>query len=235
VILSVVFKIVMIIVLVVLIFITIQVGTISYFAKKVTQTIEPFEKLDPQAPLKVLFIGDSTAVGTGASTNLHSTSGWFSQDFPEASIENYSRNGMQLKKLVDILSQVKGRHFDLAVVQIGANDIVYLTNLKDIETRQREVIRLTKEIADQVIILHSGDIGDAPLFFWPLTKLYSWRSYKVREIYQKSEDERVSYVNIIELEKSVKNSRELYAADNFHLNDEGWRTWYQFIKMEIVK
>lgn len=218
---------------IVLVFVVVQILTIAVYSKRLSLTIEPYQKIIPQSEFKVVFLGDSTAVGTGASSSIYSTAGWFSRDFPEASVENYSRNGLRFQGLIDILGSLKDKHYDLAILQIGANDIVYFTSLPDIEKRQKEVLSLAKNIADQVIILHSGNIGDVPLFYWPLNSFYTWRSNMVREIYRKSQDDRVAYVDIIELEKTIENPRQNYAVDNFHLNDEGWHTWYRFIKTKL--
>jgi len=223
-------KILRLFVIVCLVFVAVQYATIFYFSQKVPQTTKPFEKIDQAAKLRVLFLGDSTAVGTGTSSNIYSTAGWFSRDYPDASIDNYAKNGLRLKGFIDILSGLQGRHYDLSVMQIGCNDIIYMTRLSDIQKRQRQAVDLAKNISEQVIILHCGDLGKAKLFLWPLTELYSWRSFKVRDIYRASEDSRVKYVDIIELEKSVKNLPSTYAPDNLHLNDEGYHIWYQFIK-----
>jgi lysophospholipase L1-like esterase len=211
-----------------------QLVTIIHFSKKVSSHTLPFQKTNPTSTYKVLFAGDSTAVGTGTSNNTKSTAGWFSQDYPDASIENHSYNGMKLKGMIDVLTALKGRHFDLAVLQIGANDILYFTSLKSIQERQKEVLALSKQIADKVIILHSGDLGKAPLFFWPFTQIYTWRTMKVREIYQANEDAKVGYVDIYSLEESIKDKLKMYAPDNLHLNDEGYHIWYDFIKTKMT-
>ena len=222
------------VVILMLLFAGVQYLTIANYSGKVPLTILPFQKIDPQAKYKVLFGGDSTAVGTGASNNIYSTAGWFSRDFPDASIENCSKNGLRLKGLVEILSGMKDKHYDLIVLQIGANDIIYLTSLKDIEEREHAVLKLAKGMADKVVILHSGDIGEVRMFYWPLTALYTWRTLKVRDIYRKSQDDRVAYVDIYELEKPVKNLPGIYAPDHLHLSDKGYHNWYNFIKTKLV-
>lgn len=223
------------IVFVAALFVLAQAVTIRLNAGKVSHALEPFQKTNPQAKYKVLFLGDSTAVGTGASSNLYSTSGWFSQDFPDAAIDNYSRNGLRLAGLNEILSRLDGRHYDLTVMQIGCNDIIYMTPLAKIKTRAGEAVRLAKNISENVIILHCGDLGKSELFLWPLKELYRWRSMKVRDMYRANEDARVSYVDIIEMEKSVKDIQATYSADHLHLNDEGYHIWYQFIKTKLPK
>ncbi len=191
-----------------------QIAKIVYSTKKVNLNIHPFQKFNASAKYKVLFAGDSTAVGIGASDNTLSTAGWFSRENPKAHIENYSQNGLRLKGLIEILSHLEDKRYDLAILQIGANDIINFTNLKKVDEQERTVLDMTKKIAKKVIILHSGDIGKAPLFNWPFTWIYTWRSLKVRDIYKKNQDDQVKYVDIYGLEKPDQDLRDNYAADN---------------------
>jgi lysophospholipase L1-like esterase len=227
------FKILCIIIVFFLVLAGFQAFQIFIYSKKVNYHTQPFQKINPQSKFRVLFAGDSTCVGAGASDNSLSTAGWFSRDFPQASIENYSQIGLRLKGLIGILSQLKGKHYNLAVLQIGANDIMNFTSFKDIERDEKEALQLAKQISGKIIILHSGDIGKAPLFHWPLTWILTWRTLKVREIYKKSQDPKVSYVDIYQLEKSIKNKKYNYSPDHLHLNGQGYHVWYSFIKTKL--
>ncbi len=196
------------------------------------ENIEPWQRSKPNAVYKVLFAGDSTAVGTGVSDNAQSTAGLLSRDFPDFDVENHSRNGLRLKGLVDVLKGVQDRKFDLAILQIGANDILYFTPIQEIQKDERRVLDLAKNIAGNIIILHSGDIGQSPLFIWPFNWVYTWRSLKVREIYSQSQDDRVSYIDIYARNKGV-NYSDCYARDHLHLNARGYAIWYGFIKDQL--
>jgi len=186
------------------------------------------------APFKVLYAGDSTAVGTGLSDNTDSTAGLLGHDFPDIDLENYSRNGLRLQGLADILKKLQGKHFDLAIFQIGANDIIYFTPLSQIRQDQRRVLDLARNIAQRIIILHSGDIGQSPLFICPITWIYTWRSWHVRKIYIQSQDERVSYIDIYTLNKG-KNLSDCYGRDHLHLNKKGYALWYGYIKDQLLR
>jgi len=210
----------------------IQLARIYFCTREVNYGLQPWQHIDPGAKYKVLFAGDSTAVGTGLVDNSQSTSGLFSRDFPEADVENHSRNGLRLKGLADILNTLQDKEFDLAVLQIGANDILDFTPMAQIQDDQRHVLDLTKHIAKKIIILHSGDIGQAPMLIWPFTLIYTWRSLKVREIYIASQDDRVSYVDIYAFNKG-RDLSQGYSNDRLHLNKEGYALWYSYIKRNM--
>jgi len=211
-----------------------QFITIQLYAGKVDYGIQPWQQHNPSAKMKVLFAGDSTAVGIGATDNTMSTSGWFSKEFPDAHVENHSRSGLRLGGLIVILSDLQGKKFDIAILQIGANDIIRFTPFMEIENNLQQVLRLTRQIAKRIIILHSGDIGEVRIFLWPLNWIYTQRTLKMREIYQAaSRNADISYVDIYTLNKKIKNIQQKYAKDNFHLNDQGYSMWYTYIKSKL--
>ncbi len=211
-----------------------QFISIQLYAGKVDYGIQPWQQHNPSAKMKVLFAGDSTAVGIGATDNTMSTSGWFSKDFPDAHVENHSRSGLRLGGLIVILSDLQGKKFDIAILQIGANDIIRFTPFMEIENNLQQVLRLTRQIAKRIIILHSGDIGEVRIFLWPLDWIYTQRTLKMRDIYRAaSRNADISYVDIYTLNKKIKNIQQKYAKDNFHLNDQGYSMWYTYIKSKL--
>ncbi len=196
-----------------------QFISIQFYKGKVDYGIQPWQQHNPSAKMKVLFAGDSTAVGIGATDNAMSTSGWFSKYFPDAHVENHSRSGLRLGGLIVILN---------------ANDIIRFTSFKKIENNLQQVLRLTRQIAKTIILLHSGDIGEVRIFLWPLNWIYTQRTLKMREIYRAaSRIANISYVDIYTLNKKIENGQQKYAKDNFHLNDQGYNTWYTYIKSKL--
>ena len=56
----------------------------------------------------------------------------------------------------------------------------------------------------------------------------------MREIYRAaSRSADISYVDIYALNKKIKNGRQKYAKDDFHLNDQGYNRWYTYIKSKL--
>jgi len=215
-----------------IVIIGLQLARVNSYTKRGNYNLKPWQHINPHAAFRVLFAGDSTAVGTGLDDNSQSTSGLLSRDFPDFDVENYSRNGLRLKGLTDILNTMQDKTFDLAVLQIGANDIIDFTPLEDIKKEEHRVLDLALHIAKKVLILHSGDVGQAPMFIWPVNWIFTWRSLKVREIYIQSQDDRVSYLDIYALNKG-KNFNGCYAGDNLHLNKKGYAMWYGYIKDQL--
>lgn len=199
-------------------------------AKLVKQSQAFERRIDGGSP-RILIAGDSTAVGTG-TTPEGSTAGRFGADFPRAHIRNVSVNGW---KIVDLLAAFPtDESFDLAVLQIGANDIMRGTPEKEFETSLRALFEKATAAGTNVVALHSGNVGLAPMFRWPVSAVMRARSLRYRAIYKKvAADHGVAYVDLYK-EKGedvlVDNIPKHYADDLLHLTADGYGTWYDAIR-----
>ena len=193
------------------------------------KNFKPFENINSSASMRILVLGDSTAVGTGSSNNIYSTAGRLSSMYPTAEVINISENGLKIAGLNQMLKKISGR-FDIVVIQIGANDIIRLTGLSSVDLELQKLLTETKAISNKVIILHSGNIGESNFFPWYLKSILSSRSHKVRDIYIKNTEQYgASYVNLIDLRLEEK----YYASDKLHLNDEGYGIWFAEIMKKV--
>ncbi len=203
------------------VFVALQMAIIHSYKQRVNLQLKPWQNLKPDASFRVLFAGDSTAVGTGLTDNRFSTSGLFSQDYPDVHVENHSVNGMPLKDLIEVLQSLQGQKFNLAVFHIGGNDILYFTPWSRVRLEHQRVLALAKNIATHIVILHSGDIGDSKMFLWPLSFIFTQRTLTLRDIYMKAQDDRVAYIDIITNNKRA-DLTDVYADDQIHLNQKGY-------------
>jgi len=204
---------------------------------KISYANKPFQQNNPQAGLKILFLGDSTALGTGAKDNTESVAGWFGRDFPEAHIVNVSHNGTKLSDLVKNFPPMSGERYSVVILQIGGNDILRLTSLKKIERDLSIVISRAKILGDYVLILHSGNVGIAPIFSWPFDWLYTWRSRMVRALYiKKARTIGVLYADLFtdrENDPFLKDVDRFYSADHLHPSGQGYWVWYETIRRTL--
>lgn len=196
----------------------------------------PFERANLNAQIKILVIGDSTAMGTGSKKPELTTAGRLGTLYPEASVKNISQNGLKLGGLLKILETLDSQeHFSIILVQIGSNDIIRLTNMKDIEKDAEKVFARLSKQTDKLIVLHSGDIGRSRLFPIYIRPILTKRSFKVREIYKKLANKYGSrYVDLISAPSDKLFSNDphtYYSKDMLHLNAAGYGLWF----MEIQK
>lgn len=190
---------------------------------------------------KVLFIGDSTAVGTGASDARESTAGRYGALYPAATVVNKGRNGMRTSELAQKLDEVEDGAFDLVVLQIGGNDIVYFTDFGELETSLDTVLQKAqtklKDASGKVILLSCGDVGAAPFFPRVVAPLWSRRTRQVRVIFLKAAEKYgARYVDLyVDKEHDVfrQDPKRYYAADSFHPSSEGYRVWFEEIQKAL--
>ena len=198
----------------------------------------PFARNEPPAARKILVLGDSTAFGTGAAHPENSTAGRLAARYPDAAVVNLAVNGLRIAGLLDLLKTIHEKTpYDLILIQIGANDIIRLTPLREIETGINEVLARTALLGQKVIILHSGDVGEAPLFPWYFRGWLSRRSRAVREIYIRAAPAHgAEYVDLIDspvAHQLRENTKIYYANDLLHLTDEGYGLWFEEIQKHL--
>ena len=205
---------------------------------KLEENTIPYEQSPADPDMTILIAGDSTGVGTGATETQDSTAGRIGSLYPRATITNISENGLKLEDLEQKLSSVSDT-YDLIVLQIGANDIVRLSSFKNIEQRVESVLTLAEGIADNVLVLTSGNIGSSPTFRWPLSALMDYRTRKVREIFLSkiSTHLKISYVDLYKERKDdefSKDPQKYYAADKFHPSSNGYAIWFEKMKSVLA-
>lgn len=215
----------------------------SYLLYKKTVVLEKdytaFSRAIPNASMRILVLGDSTAVGTGVKDAKNSTAGRLSNAYPNAEVVNVSENGLKIAGLIEKLKTFKtDDRFDIVLIQIGANDIIRFTADEDIKKGIDTVLARTKLFGGKVVLLHSGDIGDSKFFPWYVRPILSYKTNKVRKIYIeviKKYDSQ--YVDLIESPVSnllKENPQRYYAADLLHLSDDGYGLWFDEIYKKLT-
>ena len=214
-----------------------QVIEIAARTKGVSYEQVPFNRKLPQPNPKFLFLGDSTAVGTGASDNQQSTAGYFAHDFPDAQIVNISHNGKKIHELLTELDSQTFDQYDLVVIQIGANDILKFTPFKNIEEDIMKVIEKAKTFGRHIVILHSGNVGTAPIFHWPFDVIMTERSRKIRKIYiAQAKAHGVLYVDLFSERNDdlfLTDVKRYYSPDLLHPSGDGYHWWYERIRQTM--
>jgi len=210
-----------------------QFFIIDQYVKRMSYDSKPFIRINPHAHLKFLFIGDSTALGTGAQSNTQSVAGYFGQAYPMAAIDNNSYNGRKIGQLVAEFPKPAGTIYDLIVIQIGGNDIMKFTPIEGIRRDMKRLIPEAKKIGRHVVIMHSGNVGLAPVFIWPFDWIMTHRSAMVRQIYiNEAKNQNVLYIDLFTERNNdifLTDIPKYYCPDHLHPSGEGYKWWYEKI------
>lgn len=188
---------------------------------------KPLQRSLVQPALRLLIVGDSTAVGTGATAPQDSVAGLLGRSFPRLQIDNRSRDGA---RFAGLLAQLDGdERFDMVLVMAGGNDVVRLRGLKAMQGDVERVTQRARQRADLVVLMPAGNVGNAPFFFAPVSWLMTWRSRRLHAFVSQAASRHGAVVVDLFRESAddpFVQRPELNATDGLHPNDAGYRVWF---------
>ncbi len=196
-------------------------------AAELVRQSTPLQRTPAQTSMRLLIVGDSTAVGTGASVPQASVAGLLGQAFPRLQIVNRARDGA---KFAAVLAQLDGSEpFDMVLVMAGGNDVVRLRGLQALQHDVERVARRARQRADMVVLMPSGNVGNAPFFLAPVSWLMTWRSRRLHTIaLEAAARHGAVYVNLFRepADDPFVQRPGLNAVDGLHPSDAGYRVWF---------
>lgn len=215
---------------------SIEGGAIFLLTQKAEEVIEDAQVYEQEGSGRtILFAGDSTGYGTGASTPEDSVAGRVGVYYPNAHIDNVSKNGYTLAEVVASLPSDK--KYDMVVLQAGGNDILKLASRKSIKQDTEVLLARAKEIGDAVYFMTTGDVGAAPAF-GPLTSWFlSYRTREVRPIFiEVSERLGITYIDLYEDPKDSvfrEDPDRYHSRDGLHPSSEGYSVWFEKLEEKL--
>lgn len=197
-------------------------------AAQLARESEPFQHNPPNATLRLLIVGDSTGVGTGASAPRSSLAGLLAQAFPRLAIDNRAQDGATFEGVVRQLQRDTAR-FDAVLIQAGGNDVIRLRGDDAMRADIERSIALAAGRADRVLVMPAGNVGNAPFFFPPASSLMTTRAERLHGYVKAAAQQHGAvYINLFKdaANDPFANNPGLHAADGLHPSDAGYRVWF---------
>ncbi|MBG6071540.1 MULTISPECIES: GDSL-type esterase/lipase family protein [unclassified Polaromonas] len=215
-------------------------ATAGHAAWRIKQSVElarqsePLQASPTGATASLLIAGDSTAVGTGASSAASSVAGLIARDHPGLRIVNRAQDGA---RFADIVRQLQGdERFDAVLVMGGGNDVIRLTGEEALAQNIARVAQLAAARAPLVVLMPPGNVGNAPFFMPPLSWLMAKRSRTLHGLVRQSAaDHGAIYVNMYKSKAEdpfAQRPGELNARDGLHPSDAGYLLWYDALNTQ---
>ena len=187
---------------------------------------EPWQQSPDAVTLRLLIVGDSTGVGTGATSPERSLAGLIGQAHPQLLIQNRAEDGA---KFADVVRQLgAGGRFDIVLVQAGGNDVIRLRDLDAMRDDIDRVVSLARQRASLVILMPAGNVGNAPFFFAPVSWAMTRRSRAMHGFVQDAAARTgATYVNLFHErdDDPFVIDKTLNARDGLHPSDAGYQVW----------
>jgi lysophospholipase L1-like esterase len=197
-------------------------------AAQLARESEPFQHNPPNAALRLLIVGDSTGVGTGASAPTNSLAGLLAQAFPQLAIDNRSQDGATFEGVVRQLQRDTAR-VDVVLIQAGGNDVIRLRGDDAMRADIKRAVALAARRADRVLVMPAGNVGNAPFFFAPISSVMTHRAEQMHgHVKAAVAQHGAIYINLFKdaANDPFANNPGLHAADGLHPSDAGYRVWF---------
>lgn len=185
---------------------------------------QPFQRPLDGPCKRVLVVGDSTGVGTGATHAAHSLAGRLAQDFPDSHIVNRARNGAKTLDACHQLDMCVGEHFDVVLIHVGGNDVLRRTPWRRLVGHVDGLMQRAAKIGDHVLVTTTPNVGLVPAFFAPLSWWLTRRSRQLRDLFmQACRRHGAHYANFFHPRAQCPFSRDwqrYFAEDRLHPSSE---------------
>jgi lysophospholipase L1-like esterase len=211
-------------------FVLVVLGRTAWMAGRsveLARRSEAFQQVSESAGPRMLIVGDSTAVGTGASGGQASLAGLLGRRFPAWRVENRGRDGATF---TDLDAQLAGNErFDMVLVLAGGNDVIRMRGLDAMRADIERVTARVSRLAPMVVLMPAGNVGNAPFFLPPVSWLMTWRSRRLhRFVSSAAARHGASYVDLFEEREAdpFVIDPALNACDGLHPSAAGYRVWF---------
>jgi lysophospholipase L1-like esterase len=199
--------------------------------------VSPYEQVGEGAG-RIMFIGDSTGYGTGASRSSDSVAGLLGNDYEAYTITNNSVNGRKIIGAMEVLRDLDSdNQYDLLVFQIGANDMLADASAQDTVDRMKGLIEASLPYATNLVILTCGNIGGSMITMGRQEEAEQYtntsRQYDELMIDLVNEYHNVSFVPLFdepEDDPYLAEPKKYTSIDGLHPTSAGYNIWYQKAK-----
>jgi lysophospholipase L1-like esterase len=201
-------------------------------ARRFAASARSFERRLSSQRAAVLILGDSTGVGVGAARPEESIAGLLAADYPDAHIVNVAVSGTCV---ADAVEQVRtclasGLRFDLALLHVGANDVIDNTPLHRLSDDCATLLGLLGDVAERTVWLGPPDLGLAPLFPRPYAWLMASRTRAAARVFSTvAARHNVVFVDFsapAHVDYLRQERGKHFAVDGFHPNSAAYQYGY---------
>ena len=179
---------------------------------------------------KILMVGDSVMRGVGTSSQEYSLCSLVASYSSHSSVTVFAKDGVRCREILEAIKKEKYESHDQVIIFCGGMDIIYFSREDKVKKDLQNLFLYLKSIAPHVVYVSPPNIGNAPIFPFPVSFIYKYRSQKFISIAQDCAYQ--CGVSIVDY-SSIKNIH--FARDKSHPSDIGYRKLFELFKEHIVQ
>jgi lysophospholipase L1-like esterase len=209
------------------------------------ESFEPPNGATPAAAVRVLWLGDSTAAGVGASSPNHAVSAGVARIIAAdrkvtVEVRVVAKSGARVADVADDqVSRVGELRPDVVVISVGANDTIHLTSVAAFGRLYRKVLDDVAAAgipASRIVVVGVPDMGAPPRLRQPLRAIVGLRGERLdREARRVALAHGAHYVDLFAGTSSQFRADQdrYFSADNYHPSDAGYALWSKVIAPSV--
>jgi len=218
-------------------------------SKKLAANSEPYQQIGSKNAHKIsiskddsadetssiLFVGDSTGVGTGGTPKT-SLAGLVGVSNATLTITNLSRDGARTRDVVRQLNNCQPDQYAIVVIMAGGNDVIRFTSHSLLALEMTSMLIAAKRCAGKVVWIPNGNVGLAPIMPWPMSSILTARAREnrilVATVIDQLRQKNLTGIDWVDLyaEKPddvfSQRPNHYYASDKLHPSAAGYRAWF---------
>jgi lysophospholipase L1-like esterase len=186
------------------------------------------------APLRLVLLGDSTALGVGVETVTDTVGGQLATllaDAPGGRRVELSSVAVSGSRSGDLSTQVAralvGARPDVAVILVGGNDAIHFTPTDEAADDLASAVRRLSAAGVAVVVGTCPDLGSARAFAPPLRQLVGWQARRLA----RAQVAAVTVAGGVPVDLAAQTGAVFradagtYCHDGYHPSADGYRVW----------
>jgi lysophospholipase L1-like esterase len=179
-------------------------------------------------PVQLAVLGDSLALGTGASDSAHGfafdTYRIISVSRPGSEITNYAIGGSTARDVVRLqVARLRERHVDCVIVCVGGNDAARAIPRATFAAAYDELLHDIRRTVPHaaLVVLGVPDISISPLFADHAGNVSALAAADDRTVRAAAHSAGAQFVDVFALTHARRDPTRFLSADRFHPSNEG--------------
>ena len=207
-------------------------------SKDIVARTSPFTIPGEDYTNTLLVLGDSTAVGVGASIPSDSIAGQLAAYTKATYVENYAVSGSVVADLQQQINLTTRKKYDRILVQIGANDMVAFHTPEKVAEELKNILVPLSEKTTHLIFISAGNLGGAPLIPFFLRPLYTKLNLRYHEEFESiGKLNGITYINMYtppQEDPFILDPKNYFVEDDFHPSSLGYKAWFIRIQEKLI-